>query len=147
MVQGKKHERSLTDKEIAAVLKARQGTRLSTKYQDIYRSVFRQRARLEKEAEQQRQRELIAQSQAAAANARRPRSGRRRLPSRPPGRRRSRRCVELAAATALAAERAKREEYCREFAELKARFASNRVEAAEDAEEDDGAAGTALLSP
>ena len=44
MTQGKKHERSLTDEEIAAVLKARQGTRLSTKYQDIYRAVFRKRA-------------------------------------------------------------------------------------------------------
>ncbi len=69
MPQGKKHERSLTDEEIVAVLKARQGTRLSTKYQDIYRAVFRKRARLENEAEQQRLRELIAQCQAAAARA------------------------------------------------------------------------------
>ena len=44
MAQGKKHERPLTDEEIAAVLKARQGTRLSTKYQDIYRAAFRKRA-------------------------------------------------------------------------------------------------------
>ena len=41
MPQGKKHQRPPTVEEIAAVLKAREGTTLSTAYKDIYRAVFR----------------------------------------------------------------------------------------------------------
>ena len=52
MAQGKKHERPPTVEEIAAVLKARQGTPLSTQYKDIYRAVFRKRRRLEEEVEE-----------------------------------------------------------------------------------------------
>ena len=78
MAQGKKHERPPMVEEIAAVLKARQGTPLSTQYKDIYRAVFRKRRRLEKEAEEQRQREqheaAAACAKAVAEDARRSRS-------------------------------------------------------------------------